>query len=60
MVLSICGGMSSDIVARSFWSRSMLQVFREERAEAAFSSFRFLIVCLRCHGLSHSARVTPR
>jgi hypothetical protein len=63
MVLSICGGSSIDMVARSAWSRS-IEASRSAGSRppsAAVSCFRFLTVWARCHcAEAHSASVTSR
>ena len=63
MVLSIWGGSSIDMVARSAWSFST-EASRSagNRSPYTASSWRrFLTVWARCHwAVSHSARVTSR
>ena len=63
MVLSICGGSSIDMVARSAWSRSTeaSRSAGNRSPNTAWSWRRFLTVWARCHwAVSHSARVTSR
>jgi hypothetical protein len=63
MVLSICGGISIDMVARSAWSRST-EASRSAgnvSPKTASSWRRFLTVWARCHWAdSHSSVVTSR
>ncbi len=61
MVLIICGGMSIDIVARSWMSlaRFSARSSGSSGPRTSFSSLRFLTVCWRCQSAdSHSSRVT--
>jgi hypothetical protein len=63
MVLSIWGGSSIDIVARSAWSRSTeaSRSAGNRSPKTARSWRRFLTVWARCHwAVSHSVRVTLR
>ncbi|HSS91300.1 MAG TPA: hypothetical protein VLL69_18440 [Streptosporangiaceae bacterium] len=62
MVLSICGGTSIDMVARSRWSRSRSAQNASDRPGPATSRScrRFFTQCDRCHCAdSHCAAVTP-
>ena len=63
MVLSIWGGSSIDMVARSAWSRS-IEASRSAGNRSPYTATswrRFLTVWARCHwAVSHSVWVTSR
>ena len=61
IVLTICGGTSMDMVARSRWSasRSAQNASDSPLPSTSRSCFMFFTQCARCHCTdSHSSRVT--